>query len=70
MSITKPAVSLRERLLVMHPRVLRLVAQRYYLAGFAASGQGMNGETVDVRAESAVVRLLRAEFSRLWKERR
>jgi hypothetical protein len=66
--VTAAARPLRDRLLTMSRKALRLVAGRWFLAGFKLSGRGMNGETADLDASPATRRLLMTEFARLWTE--
>lgn len=47
----------------------REIARRWFFAGFAASGQGFNGETVNPSRHGGATRALNAEFERRYAQR-
>lgn len=55
MSLTRPQLPLRDRLLRMSPNVLRLVAHRWFLAGYRAATAAQHPEVT---------------FKKLWAERK
>jgi hypothetical protein len=63
---TRRAVTVvREVLLTMPRAALKVLAFKWFKAGFALSGQGFNGETV-AASHQGLHTLLRAEFNRRW----
>ena len=56
------------RLLTMSPIAQKLLARRWFLRGFAASGRGFHGEIYNPKKHPALTSLLCAEFDRIWKQ--
>jgi hypothetical protein len=52
--------------MVMNPLAVKLLAQEWFLAGFAASGRGFHGENYDTVRYPRVLGLLVSQFERIW----
>lgn len=59
---------IKQTLLTMHRRALKLVCHRWFLMGFSLSGEGFNGERTQVRSSSAARALVTAHFNRVWSQ--
>lgn len=52
----------------MSPPALRVFAKKWMLAGFAASGRGMNGDTMSVTRHRALASILDSYFDKIYAE--
>ena len=52
--------------MTMNPLAVKLLAREWFLAGFAASGRGFNGELLPVEQWPALESILSSEFERIW----
>lgn len=57
----------RRVLLTMSPYAQKLMAKRWFRAGFYCSGYGFHGERI-TSANTAIKSLITAEFDRLWSK--
>ena len=60
---------MRHLLVTMGRGALRALALRWFLRGFAHSGRGFHGESMDISKHPAVEAILIAEFDRVWNEK-
>jgi hypothetical protein len=61
---------IRQTLITMHERALRLFAHRWFLIGFSLTGAGFHGETFPVNDHKGARSLITAHFNRVWESDR